>query len=130
MKPYRSVFKEAGEYNDPHTRQFISNIINMGFNAKSFALLIDRAIYIEYNLSSNPEYSQSGYMPDSNNLNDLSNYLLKNQLSKINKNLLSKAWREVRSIEGFYQDNDLDLDADETIREDIFALETAFEGIF
>lgn len=132
MRPYKSIFKEksfreAGEYNDRETRQFITNIVNLGTTAGKLAKAIDLLIYVEANETSNPEYAVNGYIPDSNNLYDLQNYLHKNQLSKINRRLLYNAYNELTGIEGFYDDAELDIT---DVRQELELVEKAFEGIF
>lgn len=127
MKPYKSIFSEAGEYNDPETRQFISNIINMGLTAQNLAKAIDLVIYIESNETSNPEYAVNGYIQDCDYLHELQKYLYKNQLSKINRRLLYNAYDELTGIEGFYDDAELDIS---DVRHELELIEKAFEGIF
>lgn len=131
MKPYRSIFKEntfkeSGEYNDPETRKFVSNMVDMGLNGKTLSNMIEIVIWVEAS-DSNPEFDRSGYVPDHRYLSDLSNYLASNKLSKIDRRLLYNAYDELTGIEGFYDDNDLDSSY---ILEDLYKLEEVFTDVF
>lgn len=126
MERYKSIYKEAGEYDDTETRQFISNIVDMNFTAKKIGQAIASVIWVEGS-ESNPEFSRSGNIPRTSFLDDLSDYLYKNQLNKINRRLLYNAWLELDRIESFYEENDLDAT---DIREELGYVEKAFQGIF
>ena len=97
MKPYKRIFKESGEYNDPITRQFIDNLTKNNVSSKKFYNSV--AYITDFNVD--PVIADS--VPRTDKLQDLGIYIGKSQLSKIDRRLIFDAARDFKKIIDWYE---------------------------
>lgn len=96
MKPYKSIFKESGEYNDPITRQFIDNLTKYNLSSKKF----DQHVAYITDFNVDPVIADS--VPRTDKLQELGIYVGRNQLSKINRALILDAARDFKRVLNWY----------------------------